>query len=131
MTDVTLRVSRREQQGRRWYSTESTTGKKYWYRFQGGDDGAGNQTYDSTGAETFIVKIVGRNATRFRFNAPFYTFNDPNNELSGHLGDDPQTYIVRDECALPCGNMLYGFYVSPASDPSDMFLCHPRISNRW
>jgi hypothetical protein len=130
MANVKLRISTEEKTGSGWYSSPTPSGKTYWYKFTGGNDGNnGNQKYTMGDSHSFVVEFKGRDGDLYSFAEPLYVFNDPDDQLSGSLIAGNKMLVI-DACTAPTKNMIYGVHVHPAADQSEIFLCHPRISNQ-
>jgi len=130
MAGVKLKISYTEKSN--WVSTISTKGTQYWYKFTGGNtSNNGDQVFEvGKGECVFRVRFNGSNKNDFRF-LEFYCFGDGCDQLAGYPVEDNTAFIVIDECTRHIDDTIWGVYVYLAHDPSDVFLCHPRISNQF
>ncbi len=128
MADVTLSISKEPQDG--WQKATTGSGKDYYYLFEGGNLGNGDQQFKQPVSETFIVEFkTKQQRRRFSMLPSLYIDNDPQEQLSGYLNEN-NSFTVRDACTEEWDDMVYGVYVCPTKRPKEVFLCDPRISNR-
>ncbi|MGD8977355.1 MAG: hypothetical protein PVG91_07095 [Gammaproteobacteria bacterium] len=131
MSDVKLNVVAGTKNDQGWENVTASNGAHYAYKYTGGGDNNGNQTFVANQSpDVFDMVFKGQDGATYQFTA-FNNKTTPS-DLSGAVSSDGASIQITDACAN-VGTFTYGATVGvrkpDGSAPDVTFECDPVVRN--